>query len=223
MEELNRDFKGIWIPKGIWLDKRLNALDKIILVEIDSLDATEEGCYASNKYLADFCQCTETKISTSIKKLVELGYIKITSFDGRKRYIKSRLKEIERQTLKNLKADFKKIKDNNIYNNIDNNNNNIKINKKEELYELVESNFGRTLSPLEYEEISKWEDNEITRYAIKEAVLRRALSVKYINAIIRDCEAKGIKTIKSIRKAETNEIEPVLFEYDWLEDDDEKI
>lgn len=223
MEELNRDFKGIWIPKGIWLDKRLNALDKIILVEIDSLDANEEGCYASNKYLADFCQCTETKISTSIKKLVELGYIKITSFDGRKRYIKSRLKEIERQTLKNLKADFKKIKDNNIYNNIDNNNIKIKINKKEELYELVESNFGRTLSPLEYEEISKWEDNEITRYAIKEAVLRRALSVKYINAIIRDCEAKGIKTIKSIRKAETNEIEPVLFEYDWLEDDDEKI
>ena len=222
MEELNRDFKGIWIPKGIWLDKRLNALDKIILVEIDSLDATEEGCYASNKYLADFCQCTETKISTSIKKLVELGYIKITSFDGRKRYIKSRLKEIERQTLKNLKADFKKIKDNNIYNNIDNNNNNIKINKKEELYELVESNFGRTLSPLEYEEISQWEDNEITRYAIKEAVLRRALSVKYINAIIRDCEAKGIKTIKSIRKAETNEIEPVLFEYDWLEDDDDE-
>ena len=223
MEELNRDFKGIWIPKAIWLDKRLNALDKIILVEIDSLDATEEGCYASNKYLADFCQCTETKISTSIKKLVELGYIKITSFDGRKRYIKSRLKEIERQTLKNLKADFKKVKDNNIYNNIDNNNIKIKINKKEELYELVESNFGRTLSPLEYEEISKWEDNEITRYAIKEAVLRRALSVKYINAIIRDCEAKGIKTIKSIRKAETNEIEPFLFEYDWLEEDDEKI
>lgn len=222
MEELNRDFKGIWIPKDIWLDKRLNALDKIILVEIDSLDATEEGCYASNKYLADFCQCTETKISTSIKKLVELGYIKITSFDGRKRYIKSRLKEIERQTLKNLKADFKKIKDNNIYNNIDNNNIKIKINKKEELYELVESNFGRTLSPLEYEEISKWEDNEITRYAIKEAVLRRALSVKYINAIIRDCEAKGIKTIKSIRKAETNEIEPFLFEYDWLEGDDDE-
>lgn len=130
MEELNRDFKGIWIPKGIWLDKRLNALDKIILVEIDSLDANEEGCYASNKYLADFCQCTETKISTSIKKLVELGYIKITSFDGRKRYIKSRLKEIERQTLKNLKADFKKVKDNNIYNNIDNN---IDNNKKENI------------------------------------------------------------------------------------------
>lgn len=127
--EQKRDFEGIWIPRGIWLDKELNALDKIIFVEIDSLDATEEGCYASNKYLAEFCQCTETKISTSIKKLSELGYIEIVNFDGRKRFIKSRLKKIERQTLKNLKADFKKIKDNNIYNNIDNN----IINKKENI------------------------------------------------------------------------------------------
>ena len=219
-EEQKRDFKGIWIPKGIWLDKDLNALDKIIFVEIDSLDATEEGCYASNKYLAEFCQCTETKISTSIKKLSKLGYIKIVSFDGRKRYIKSRLKEIERQTLKNLKADFKKIKDNNIYNNIDNIYTEETINKKETLYEIVEKNFGRTLSPLEYEEISKWEDNEITRYAIKEAVLRRALSSKYINAIIRDCEAKGIKMINNIKKIETSENEPILYEYDWLEEEE---
>ena len=78
--EQKRDFEGIWIPRGIWLDKELNALDKIIFVEIDSLDATEEGCYASNKYLAEFCQCTETKISTSIKKLSELGYIEIVNF-----------------------------------------------------------------------------------------------------------------------------------------------
>lgn len=112
---------------------------------------------------------------------------------------------------------------NNNYNNI--NINNIKkeeINKeekKENLYELVEKNFGRTLSPLEYEEISKWEDNEITRYAIKEAVLRRALNIKYINAIIRDCEEKGIKTINNIKKIETSENEPILFEYDWLEEE----
>lgn len=218
-EELKRDFKGIWIPKGIWLDTRLNSLDKIILVEIDSLDATEEGCYASNKYLAEFCQCTETKISTSIKKLVELGYIKVINFDGRKRFLKSRLKENERQTLKNLKADFKKFKDNNIYNNIDNIYTEDNINNKETLYSVIERNFGRTLSPIEYEEISKWQDNDITRYAIKEAVLRRALNVKYINAIINDCEAKGIKTIKDIKRPKTYENEQILYEYDWLEEE----
>jgi len=120
-DEMIRDFKGIWIPKEVWFDTRLGALDKIILVEIDSLDANEEGCYASNQYLAEFCQCTETKISTSVSKLIQLKYIEILKFDGRKRYLKSRLKEIKRQTLNNLKADFKKIKDINIYNNIDNN------------------------------------------------------------------------------------------------------
>jgi hypothetical protein len=41
---MERDFKGVWIPKEIWLDERLNALEKIILTEIDSLDATERGC-----------------------------------------------------------------------------------------------------------------------------------------------------------------------------------
>ena len=52
----NRDFKGVWIPKEVWLDTRLNALDKVILMEIDSLDQGEKGCYASNEHLAEFCQ-----------------------------------------------------------------------------------------------------------------------------------------------------------------------
>ena len=100
----------------------MNVLDKVILMEIDSLDADESGCFASNEYLANFCQCTETKVSTSISKLIKLEYLEVLKFDGRKRYLKSRLKKNERQTLKNLKADFKKIKDINIINNIDNNN-----------------------------------------------------------------------------------------------------
>lgn len=119
-DDLTRDFKGIWIPKEIWLDERLNTIDKIILLEIDSLDSSDEGCYASNKYLANFCKCTETTISTSISKLIKLEYLEVIKFDGRKRYLKSRLSKIERQTLKNLKADFKNFKGS-IYNNIDNN------------------------------------------------------------------------------------------------------
>lgn len=123
MEELKREFKGVWIDKDIWLDKRINALDKIILTEISSLDVDEEGCYASNEYLAEFCQCTVTKISTAISKLIELGYLEIIKFDGRKRYIKckGRLLKSLNQPLKNLKADFKNFKENNISNNTNNN------------------------------------------------------------------------------------------------------
>ena len=117
-----RDFKGVWIPKEVWLDERLNALEKIILVEIDSLDCEESGCYASYEYLATFCQCSLTKVSLGIKKLITLSYIYVVSFDGRTRLLKSRLSKNERQPNINLKADSQKMKDNNIDNNKENNN-----------------------------------------------------------------------------------------------------
>lgn len=120
MSEQNRDFKGVWIPKEVWLDTRLNMLEKGILTEIDSLDMGESGCFASNKYIADFCQCSETKVSTAISKLIELGYIYVKSFDGRQRILKSRLSNFERQTFKKSKADSKKLKDSNTNNNTPN-------------------------------------------------------------------------------------------------------
>ena len=115
--ENTRDFKGIWISKQIWLDKKLNALDKVILSEIDSLDSTEEGCYASNEYLADFCQCSPSKVSSSISKLIELNYIYVKKFDGRMRYLKSRLSNFGRQTSKICKADSQNLEEINIDNN----------------------------------------------------------------------------------------------------------
>lgn len=117
---MNRDFKGVWIPKEIWLDDRLTALDKVIFVEIDSLDDGETGCYASNQYLAEFCQCSITKVSNAVAKLTELGYIETASFDGRKRVLKSRLTKSVRQDNEKCKADEQKVKgslNNNIANN----------------------------------------------------------------------------------------------------------
>ena len=121
-----RDFKGVWIPKQIWLDTRLNALDKVIFVEIDSLDVGENGCWASNEYLADFCQCSTWKISSAIKKLTENGYITVESFDGRKRKIKSRLSLFKGQPCENQKSDFGNPQGTNIDNNTENNTNNSK-------------------------------------------------------------------------------------------------
>ena len=110
---MNRDFKGVWIPKEVYLDTRLTALEKIILVEIDSLDNGEDGCFASNDYLAEFCQCTNVKVSTSISKLVELGYLEKVGFDGRRRILKSRLKLSLRQTQTKFKTDTNKVYSNN--------------------------------------------------------------------------------------------------------------
>jgi hypothetical protein len=120
MAEQERDFKGVWIPREVWLDTRLNALDKIILTEIDSLDNGERGCWASNKYIAEFCQCSETKVSTAVSKLIKFGYLYMKSFDGRQRELKSRLSNFERQKNENCKADFESLKENNTSNNTSN-------------------------------------------------------------------------------------------------------
>lgn len=110
--EVKRDFKGVWIPREVWLDNRLNALDKVILTEIDSLDQGEKGCYASNQHLAEFCQCSERKVSAAVTKLITCGYVSVASFDGRKRTLHSnlsnvrgRLEKIARQDSKNCEAE----------------------------------------------------------------------------------------------------------------------
>lgn len=109
----DRDFKGVWIPKEVWLDERLNMLEKGILVEIDSLDRSDDGCWASNEHLANFCQCSVTKVATAVTKLVNLGYLRRESFDGRRRKLKSSLSFFKRQTFNDLKSDFKNLKDSN--------------------------------------------------------------------------------------------------------------
>lgn len=119
----NRDFKGVWIPRQVWLDTRLNALEKVILTEIDSLDQGEKGCYASNEHLAEFCQCSRTKVSTAIKKLIDCGYIYVQNFDGRKRELKSSLSNFEKQTFKKCEAAYQNLKESNIDNNTNNNTN----------------------------------------------------------------------------------------------------
>ncbi len=121
-----RDFKGVWIPRSIYLDSRLTALEKIVLVEIDSLDG-DDGCFCSNEYLANFCQCSERKISDAVSKLIELGYITSVSFDGRKRVLRSRVEKTARQNSKNCEAD----EDTHYINN--NKNNNIKTFSKEKV------------------------------------------------------------------------------------------
>ena len=74
---VERAFKGIWIPKEIWLDKELTVLEKIFLVEIDSLD-NKDGCWASNKYFSEFFGVTKGRCTQIIKSLETKKFITIT-------------------------------------------------------------------------------------------------------------------------------------------------
>lgn len=121
MEEQKREFKGIWIPAEIWLDDRLNALDKVIFAEIDSYSNSERGCFAGNDYLASFCQCSESKISKTISKLIELGYVKRVSFDGRQRVLQSCIVKFTTLNSNNCDSDKQNLPHNNPLNNPCNN------------------------------------------------------------------------------------------------------
>lgn len=168
----NRDFKGVWIPKDVWLDTRLNALDKVILIEIDSLDQGEKGCYASNEHLAVFCQCSERKVSEAISKLIKCGYVYVQNFDGRKRELRSRLSNSARQTSKNCEADTQNLLESNTdsktFNNTDN-----KESKKEEPKKKRKKN------ELSYDEqITAYTENEELQSALKAFIQMRSMIKK---------------------------------------------
>lgn len=69
-----RDFKGVWIPKEIWLNKELSMVDKCLLAEINSLDG-DEHCFATNEYFAEFFNVSEATIKRSIAQLKQCGLI----------------------------------------------------------------------------------------------------------------------------------------------------
>jgi len=101
-----RQFLGIWIPREIYLNNDLSWTDKILVVEIHSLD-NERGCFASNDYFAEFLGVTKTTISTSVSKLKKLGLIEQVSFDGRTRILKAAFKNYDNQTLNKFKGSHK--------------------------------------------------------------------------------------------------------------------
>jgi len=86
---MNRDFKGIWIPKEIWLHPNLNSFEKLLLAEIDSLDHEDEHYYASDQYFMDFFNCSRPQIQRGLKKLSDENLIEIVLMECRKRRIKS--------------------------------------------------------------------------------------------------------------------------------------
>lgn len=73
-----RDFKGVWIPREVWENEKLSWMEKLLFVEIDSLqDPQRGGCYASNGYFAHFFKLSRSRISEIISSLKKKGKVKV--------------------------------------------------------------------------------------------------------------------------------------------------
>ena len=92
MNETDRNFQGIWIPKLIYLNTEVNWYAKILFLEIHSFTENGKECYMSNKYISSFLKISERQVSRYIRELKALGWIEEVAFDGRKRYLRSMLR-----------------------------------------------------------------------------------------------------------------------------------
>lgn len=73
----NRDFKGIWIYKNLYLSREYTPNEKFLLLEIYSLSkGKNKQCYANNRHFADFIGVKENTIQKAILKLEKNGHIR---------------------------------------------------------------------------------------------------------------------------------------------------
>ena len=96
------------------------------------------------------------------------------------------------------------------------------------VFSLFEQEFGRTLSPMEYEIINGWFDSgyseELVLLALKEATYNGVSNLRYIDKIIYEWGKKGIKNKDDVEKnrkkfKSSNKKNKELFDYDWLNDE----
>ena len=69
-----RGFKGVWIPKNLYMCTELTPNEKFLLLEIYSL-SKKNICYAKNKHFADFTGLKENTVQKALLKFEENGYL----------------------------------------------------------------------------------------------------------------------------------------------------
>lgn len=94
--ETKRGFKGVWIPKEIWLSPKLSLQEKVFLVEIESLD-NEDGCFASNAHFAKFFGLSKGRVSQVITELEKKELITCKYIYGENKNITKRIVRVVRK------------------------------------------------------------------------------------------------------------------------------
>lgn len=84
MNESKKEFRGVWIRASLWRRKDLTWFEKCLIAEIDCF---ANNCFASNAYLAEMMNTTESRLSNALSKLRSMGLIIDAGFNGRVRQI----------------------------------------------------------------------------------------------------------------------------------------
>lgn len=205
-------YNNINIPRTLLLNyKNINLSEKELIVLIYLLN--EENNSFNPKKISDDLKYTLPEVLEIIEKLNTLDILSIN--------LNKNNGVIEEQVdLLNLykKLAYLIVNENEVKEEVSN----------ENIYDNFEREFGRTLSPIEYEYINGWLNDdfneEIINCALKEAVFNGATNLRYIDAILYEWKKKGIKSKddveknkESFKKKASKKTE--MFECDWLNDE----
>ena len=204
--------KPLIIPRIIFNNyKRLNITEEELIVLIFIIDLGNKINYNPD-IIAKELNIEKFKIMELLNSLYEKKLINITVEKNNNNKTEEFISlELLYTKLLNL---FKEEKDDNIENT--------------DIFSIFEKEFGRTISPMEYEIIKGWLNDkfsyEIIIEALKEATYNNVTSLSYIDKILYEWNKKGLKTKEDVIKDKNNyrnnkkkNIE--VFDYNWLEDE----
>ena len=100
--------------------------------------------------------------------------------------------------------------------------------EKENIFDVFEKEFNRKLTPMEYEIVNAWLENdtseELILGALRESIYNGVKSFRYIDKIIYEWGKKGFKTMDDVKNHINNKSkeskQEELFDYDWLDDNE---
>ncbi|MEG6580057.1 DnaD domain-containing protein [Lactiplantibacillus plantarum] len=88
-------------------------------------------------------------------------------------------------------------------------------NSRQRVFRAIQTEFGRDLSPIEMESISKWFDEdhyepEVIELALREAVLRQVYNLTYMDRILLNWQKRNLKTAAQVEAERQRSIEQRL-------------
>jgi hypothetical protein len=86
-------FTGVWIPVEVFQMETLTITEKVVYGIVNALD-NEEGCFASNGYLAQTLQLSERQVKNVLKTLIDYKLVVRVELNGRRL-----LRTVEKQAL----------------------------------------------------------------------------------------------------------------------------
>jgi len=204
--------KPIVVPRMIFNNyKRLNITEEELVILIYIIDLGNKISYNPDIFVNEL-NIEKFKVMELLDSLFQKKIINIIV----EKNVSSKTEEFITLDLLYSKIInlFKENKDNNIDNT--------------DIFSIFESEFGRTITPMEFEIIKGWVNDgfsyEIIIEALREATYNNVNNLRYIDKILYEWKKKGFKNRQDVVKDKTNfkkekKENLSLFDYNWLEDE----